>query len=183
MIGRDKAWQIVTTSIANQNLRRHMQAAEACLSRLASRFSADAEEWGLTGLLHDIDLEIVNEDFSRHARYAVEEMLAQEDITPAMRKAILAHNNFAPHDDPLSLALWCVDPATGLVVAGALMCPDRKLKSLELKSLLKRFREKRFAAGASREQMDDCVGLGLTREEFLGEVLLAMQGIDVELGL
>jgi putative nucleotidyltransferase with HDIG domain len=181
MICRGRAWEIVTGSVKNVNLRKHMLACEACLRRLAPRFGADAELWGLTGLLHDIDAEIVENDLARHAKYAAEVMLAGEDVPEELKQAILAHCGHAGLEPKLNRALYCVDPTTGLIVAAALMHPSKSLAQLELGSLCKRFREKRFAAGANREQIDSCVELGMEREEFLGECLEAMRRIAGEL--
>jgi uncharacterized protein len=183
MISREHAWEIVTKSITNLNLRKHMLACEACLRRLAPRFGGDADVWGLTGLLHDIDAEIVENDLTRHAKYAVEVMLAGEDLPDELKEAILAHNGHAGLEPKLSRALYCVDPTTGLIVAAALMHPSKSLAQLEMGSLAKRFREKRFAAGANREQIDSCVELGMDRETFLGDCLEAMRSISDELGL
>jgi len=183
MISRACAWEIVTNSVKNINLRKHMLACEACLRRLAPHFGGDADVWGLSGLLHDIDAEIVENDHARHAKYAVEVMLAGEDVPDALKDAILAHNGFAGLEVKLSRALFCVDPTTGLIVAAALMHPSKSLAGLELASLSKRFREKRFAAGANREQIDSCTELGMDRDTFLGECLEAMRSIAYELGL
>lgn len=183
MISREHAWDIVTKSVANINLRKHMLACEACLRRLAPRFGGDEAVWGLTGLLHDIDAEIVENDLARHAKYAAEVMLAGEDVPDELKQAILAHCGHTGLEPRLNRALYCVDPTTGLIVAAALMHPSKSLVQLELTSLAKRFREGRFAAGANREQIDSCVDLGMDREAFLGECLEAMRSIANELGL
>jgi predicted hydrolase (HD superfamily) len=80
-------------------------------------------------------------------------------------------------------ALYCADPLTGLITAGALIRPEKKLAAVEAKSIRKRFKEKSFAAGASREQIAACCAIGMTLEDFIALGLEAMQGISGELGL
>jgi predicted hydrolase (HD superfamily) len=80
-------------------------------------------------------------------------------------------------------ALYSSDPVTGLIVASALMHPDKKLAGLDVDFVMRRFKEKRFAAGADRDQISACSELGLSLEEFLGVAIESMQGISDELGL
>jgi predicted hydrolase (HD superfamily) len=88
-----------------------------------------------------------------------------------------------PPESLLDKSLFCADPLTGLIVAGALVRPDKKLGGLTAESLMKRFGEKRFAAGASREHIASCGTLGLELEDFVGLGLAAMQGIAGDIGL
>ncbi|HEX79005.1 MAG TPA: phosphohydrolase, partial [Dehalococcoidia bacterium] len=83
----------------------------------------------------------------------------------------------------LDKALYCADPITGLITAAALVRPDKKLSGVEPKSIRKRFKEKSFAAGASREQIASCSELGLELDEFIELSLEAMKGIAEDLGL
>jgi predicted hydrolase (HD superfamily) len=96
--------------------------------------------------------------------------------------AILAHAEKAPLSSLMDRALYAADPTTGFIVASALVRPDKDLRAVEVKSLLKRWKEKAFARGANREQMDTCTTIGLTREEFLALSLAAMQARAAELG-
>jgi len=102
-----------------------------------------------------------------------------------MCQAILRHNEAhgLPRLSPLDKALWCTDPLTGLITAAALVQPNKKLAGVTSESLLKRYKEKRFAAGADRQAIADCSQVGLTLEEFLALGLKAMQGVAGELGL
>ena len=88
-----------------------------------------------------------------------------------------------PRETLLDKALFCADPLTGLIVAAALVRPDKKLASVEAKSVRKRYKEKSFAAGASREQIALCSEIGLELDEFFELGLAAMQGIASDLGL
>jgi predicted hydrolase (HD superfamily) len=112
--------------------------------------------------------------------------LARElGASEAMAHAILCHNQAhgVPCDSPLDKALFCVDPLTGLIMAAVLVRPDKKLAGLTAKSVLKRFKENRFAAAVDREQISSCDGLGLELSEFVELGLKAMQDIAVALEL
>jgi len=181
---REEVLKAVRERVTNPNLIKHMLATEAVMRSLSRRLGEDEEEWGLAGLVHDIDVELTQDDFSRHGRLGAE--LARElGLSERICHAVLAHNEVhgVPRESLLDKALYCADPVTGLIVAAALVLPDKKLSGLTLSSLLKRFKEKRFAAGASREQISLCRELGLELEEFLSLSLEAMQGIASELGL
>ena len=181
---RNEALNFVRANVRNNNLIKHMLAAEAIMRALAKRLGEDEEEWGLTGLLHDIDIELIGDNFAEHGRRGAD-LAAEEGVSPEVCHAIMCHNwtNEVPCVTLLDKALICTDPLTGLIMAGALIRPDRKLEGLTVESLLKRFGEKRFAAGAIREQIASCKDIGLSLEEFIGIGLDAMKGIAGDLGL
>jgi putative nucleotidyltransferase with HDIG domain len=181
---REEALDSIKANIENQNTIKHMLATEAIMRALARHLSEDEEEWGLTGLLHDIDMELTEGDMNTHSRLGAD--LARElGASEAMAHAILCHNQAhgIPMETKLDKALCCADPLTGLIIAAALVRPDKKLAGVEAKSLRKRFKEKSFAAGASREQISQCADLGLELDQFLELGLEAMKGIAYELGL
>jgi len=181
---RDEALNSVKANVKNANLIKHMLATEAIMRALARRLGEDEEEWGLTGLLHDIDIELIGDSLADHGRRGAD-LAAEQGVSPRVCHAIMCHNwtNGIPCETLLDNALLCTDPLTGLITAGALIRPDRKLADLAVESLLKRFGERRFAAGASREQIAYCSAIGLDLEEFIGIGLEAMKGIADELGL
>ncbi len=174
----------IRDNVENLNLIKHMLATEAVMRALAGRFGEDEEEWALTGLMHDIDVELTEGDMDAHGKLGADlarEMGAGEAIT----HAILCHNQQlgATAGTKLDKALCCADPVTGLITAAALVRPEKKLANVELKSVRKRFKEKSFAAGANRGQIASCVELGLELDEFLELSLEAMKGIARDLGL
>lgn len=179
---RPQALELMEQTIPNANLRKHMLACEACMRALAARFGEDAESWGLAGLLHDLDYDRTANDFANHGKLTVE-MLKDKGLSQDVLHAILAHPGHVEAVSKMDQALYAVDPTTGLLVAAALMHPSKKLAAVDIPFVLKRFKEKRFAAGANREQIQSCSSLGLGLEEFLGICLGAMQGIARELGL
>jgi putative nucleotidyltransferase with HDIG domain len=181
---RKEVLDSINENVENKNLVKHMLATEAILRALARRLGEDEEEWGLTGLLHDIDVELAGGDMSSHSKLGAD--LAKElGASEAMVHAILCHNEAhgVPRETKLDKALFCVDPLTGLITAAALVRPDKKLAGLEAKSVIKRFKEKSFAAGANREQISLCSEIGLELGKFIELGLTAMQEISSDLGL
>jgi len=181
---RKEVLDSINENVENKNLVKHMLATEAIMRALARRLGEDEEEWGLTGLLHDIDVELTGGDMSSHSKLGAD--LAKElGASEAMVHAILCHNEAhgVPRETRLDKALFCVDPLTGLITAAALVRPDKKLAGLGAKSVIKRFKEKSFAAGANREQISLCSEIGLELGEFVELGLTAMQEISSDLGL
>ena len=183
-MNREKALASVKANVEDQNLIKHMLATEAIMRALAIRFGEDEDGWGLTGLLHDIDMELSQGDLNTHSKLGAD--LARDlGASEAMCSAILCHNEAhgIPCQTLLEKSLFCADPLTGLVTASALVRPDKKLAGLTTKSIMKHFKEKRFAAGAKREQITLCNEIGVELEEFVALGLEAMRGIAAELGL
>jgi putative nucleotidyltransferase with HDIG domain len=183
-VTREEVLDSIKANIENQNTIKHMLATEAIMRALARRLGEDEEEWGLTGLFHDIDLELTEGDMTTHSRLGAD--LARElGASEAMANAILCHNQAhgIPLETKLDKALYCVDPLTGLIMAAVLVRPDKKLAKVEAKSVGKRFKEKSFAAGASREQIARCTELGLELDEFIELGLGAMKKVAPQLGL
>ncbi len=181
---REEALNSIKANVGNENLVRHMLATEAIMRALASRLGEGEEEWGLTGLLHDIDMELTGGDMNLHSKLGADiarEMGAGE----AVAHAILSHNE--AHDVPLETkldkALFCADPLTGLITAAALVRPDKKLAGLEAKSVMKKFKQKGFAAAVDRQQISQCSEIGLELGEFIEMGLVAMKEIAADLGL
>lgn len=183
-MNRDEALISIRSNVKNENLIRHMIATEAIMRALAHRFGENEEEWGLAGLLHDIDVEVTGGDMTLHSKSGAE-MVKELGCNDTICHAILTHNE-AHGIDCTSLmdkALFCADPITGLITAGALVRPDKKLAGVEAKSIRKRFKEKSFAAGASRENIAKCGEIGLELDAFIELGLEAMKSVAVELGL
>jgi len=181
---RKEALNSIKANVENENLVKHMLATEAIMRALARRLGEDGEEWGLTGLLHDIDMELTEGNMATHSKLGAD-LVRELGASEAMAHAILCHNEAhgIPLETKLDKALFCADPLTGLITAAALIRPDKKLAGLEASSVIKRFKEKSFAAGANREQIALCSEIGLELDEFIELGLVAMQGIAADLGL
>jgi len=182
LLTRDLAYRLVAERIGNANLIKHVLAVEAGMRRLARELREDEEYWGLVGLVHDLDYDQTKDDEARHA-YLTCEWLGEYDLPDGMLYAIKAHPGHVPCQSALDWALYATDPATGFIVACALMHPDKKLASIDTAFMMRRFAEKRFAAGATRENMATCTHLGLEQERFLDLIREAMMSISGELGL
>ncbi len=184
MITRDEAYALVHERIGQRNLVNHCVATELIMRALAERLGCpepDVERWGIAGLVHDIDYAETADDFERHGLVSAAELegLVDEEMIHAVR----AHADKAERESPMDHALWCADPTTGFIVAAALVRPEKDLAGVEVRSLKKRWKEKAFARGASRDQMAGHEALGLEREEFLELALRAMQARAAEIGL
>lgn len=179
---RNEALQLMKKYLRNRNLQKHCLAVEAVMRRLAKGFGEDEEKWGLAGLLHDLDYDETAKDMARHG-YRTIEILKDYHLPEDVLHAILAHPGHVERKSLMDKALYCVDPVTGLIVAAALIHPEKSLAPLDARFIMNRFREKHFAKGANREQMASCTQMGLTLEQFLEISLGAMKEISNALGL
>jgi len=181
-LNREKAYDLVVEKIGVNNLLKHILAVEAGMRRLAEHLDEDVEYWGLIGLVHDLDYNETKKNHARHT-YITEKMLAEYELPDEMLYAIHAHPGHVPCRSRLDWALYSIDPATGFIVACALMHPEKKLSVLTAEFMLRRFKEKRFAAGATRENIAACSNLDLELDRFLMLVRDGMMTISAELGL
>ncbi len=152
---------------------------------LARRLGEDEEKWGLTGLLHDIDMEVTNGDPKVHALKA-EELLADLNLDEEMLDAIRMHNDEAtglPRTTLFQHALAAGETITGLIYATALVYPDKKIASVKYKSVRKRMKEKAFAASVNRDHILECEEIGIPLDEFIQISVDAMREISEDIGL
>lgn len=185
MMDREAALALIEENVKNPNLIKHMLATEACMRSMALRFGEDPAVWGLAGLLHDLDVEMTAGVESDHGKIT-SRILEERSIPQPIIQAVKAHVGLIPSEGRMERALYCCDPLTGFLVACALMVKEpvpRKISSVDVLFALRRFKEKRFAAGASREQIQSCTRLGLSLEEFLDIGIKAMSSIANVLGL
>lgn len=184
MISRENAFKLLQQHIQNANMIRHCLASEAVMRALALKLNANPEEWGIAGLLHDIDVEITNADPYKHGPYAagmLDGLLTSEAID-----AIVMHNEVATGKERTTVfqhALAAGETITGLIMATAMVYPDKKLASVKTKSITKRMKEKTFAASVKRENILECELIGISIQDFAEMSLAAMQEISNELGM
>lgn len=179
---RSEALSLVKENVKNKNLIKHMLAAEAIMRHLAEHFGEDVQTWGLAGLLHDVDYDKTKDDPEQHAVVGAK-LLEEKGLPKEVVHAVLAHAEKAERVSLMDKVLYATDPLTGLIVAAALIHPDKKLSSIDAKFVMNRFGEKSFARGANREIIQSCSEFGMELEEFISHGLKAMQGISEELGL
>lgn len=181
-MNRNKAWDVLCNYLIKESLRQHSLATALIMEKIAERLGENTEDYYLAGLLHDIDLDIIGNDLAVHALRGVE-ILKDYDIEEKILAAILAHNRHKDLETNIERALWIADPVNGLIVASALMRPDKSIANLSLKSLKKKYKSKNFAAGVSREQIEDCQLLDFNLDDFLQLAIDALAPYEKELGL
>jgi putative nucleotidyltransferase with HDIG domain len=179
---REEALVLLKSHMTNKNLIKHCLAVEACMRALAARLGHDPEPWGLAGILHDLDYEMTGMSAELHTTETVK-VLREKGIAEPIVHAVQAHAGKVPCESPMDWAIYSVDPLTGLIISAALMHPEKKLKAIDLEFLKRRYKEKSFARGARREEIEESKHLGLELDEFLSIAIAAMQGIDADLGL
>lgn len=191
-MNRDDAWRIVTEHVEQPGLRRHMLAVEAAMRHYAAKLGGDVETWGLAGLLHDYDWEI-HPTLEAHPKEGIA-LLVERGCPPEVVRAIEAHNPEGTGVDaeaPIDFALRACDEITGLVLAAALVRPSKDVRDVPLKSIRKRWKERAFAAGVDREEVERatadfsarCFDGGLELWAHAENVLSAMQGAAAALDL
>ncbi len=164
---------------------RHCLASEAVMSALAVRLSQNPEIWGLAGLLHDLDVEITEADPYIHGQKTAG-LLEGYDTDPEMRDAIAMHNEMSSGRERSTLfqhALAAGETITGLIFATTYVYPDKKLASVKPASVVKRMKEKSFAASVKRENILECEKIGIPLPEFAELCIRAMLPVSEELGL
>lgn len=181
---RQEAERLMRERVRTRNLQNHCLAVEAVMRELARYLGEDEELWGLAGLLHDIDYEETKDDPARHSLVG-SAFLAELGLPPEVVYAVKAHNEFhgLERRSNLDRALYASDPLTGLIVAAALVRPEKKLAPVDVPFLLHRFHEKSFARGANRQQIASCAEMGLTLEQFFSLGLQGMKKIAPAIGL
>lgn len=162
----------------------HCLASEAVMRRLAAHFGEDEDLWGLCGLLHDIDVELTSADPAIHGTKA-SELLAPLELPAEVTEAIAMHNEYsapATRSKLIHHALAAGETITGLIFATAMVYPDKKISSVKPKSVVKRMKEKLFAASVKRESILECERIGLSVHDFSSLAIEAMSPIEGELG-
>jgi putative nucleotidyltransferase with HDIG domain len=184
-ITREAALELVRRHLVTPNLVNHSLASEAVMRAVAVRLGEDPEKWALAGLLHDLDSDS-HPDLAFHTRETVR-ILTEIGVDGEIVEAIRLHNPTAhPGSERTSRfhhALAASETVTGLIVATALVNPERRLSAVKAKSVTKRFKEKAFARGADREIIAECELIGLPLAEFCAVSLAAMQEIAADIGL
>lgn len=197
-MNKQQAIQILEKNMQNTNLRRHCAGVGFAMAGIyeylkANNWKKDSpdnvETWEVLGILHDSDYEITKDNWNKHTLLTLD-WLEQEGIEKSdpLYLAIQSHNNKITNlRDPqtqMEWALECVDELTGFIVAVALVRPDKKLNSVKLSSITKKWKQKAFAPGVHREQIEQCIEkLGIPLETFIQITLKSMQDRSEELGL
>jgi len=181
---RDEALALVREFVKNENLVKHMLSVEAAMRFYAEKFGEDVEAWGLLGLIHDFDWEI-HPTLEEHPLKGAQ-ILRERGVPEDIIQDILSHGigTGVPRDTLRRKALMACDEITGLITAVALVRPSRSLLDLEASSVKKKWKDKAFAAGTDRAEMEQAAReFGVDIWEHTANVILAMRRIAPELGL
>lgn len=181
---RDEALVLVREHVKNESLVKHMLCVEAAMRFYAEKFGEDVEKWGLAGLLHDFDWEI-HPTLEQHPQDGAP-ILRQRGVDEEIIRAIQSHADHTgvPRQTRMEKALFACDEITGLVTAVALVRPSHSLYDLEVSSVKKKWKDKTFAAGANRADIENSAAeFGLDLWEHVGNVIQAMRKIAPDLGL
>ncbi len=179
-----EAHEMLEEWIKDENLRKHALAVEAAMRAYARRFGEDEDKWAVVGLLHDLDYERYP-DLKDHP-FKTAEYLRGKGYPEELIEAILAHaeHTEVKRDTNLKKAIFAIDELTGFIVAVALVRPSRKILDVEVKSVIKKLKERSFAAGVNREIIrKGAEELGVSLEEHIEIILNAMKDISEKLGL
>ncbi|MBL7058465.1 hypothetical protein ISS03_03945 [Patescibacteria group bacterium] len=156
----------------------------------AKKLGEGEEEWGIIGLLHDIDWDLTKNDEENHC-IKCQEILKQAGASDFLIETIVSHgyaNDLIPtlkekeRNTNIQHCLVAAETLTGIIIASTLMQPDKKLASVKLSSLKKKFKNKKFAAKCNRDLIMECEKAGIPLDEFLEIGLIALQEISDELG-
>ncbi len=181
---REAALAIVTEFVKSENLIRHMLAVEAGMRAYAIRFDESPDDWALPGLLHDFDWEI-HPNLDEHPMKGAP-ILRERGVPEDVIRCIQSHapRTGVPREKPMDRALFAVDELTGLITACALVRPSKSLHDLTAKSVKGKWKDKAFAAGVDRSDIElGARELGVELTEHITVVIEAMRSIAGELGL
>ena len=161
---------------------RHLVSVEGVMRALSRRFGENEETWALTGLFHDLDQDITDSDPSRHALQAAE-WLREVAVDELVINGVLAHNFEENRTDLMSKAIVHADAVAGLLVAAALVRPERSA-GMKVSSVKKKLKERAFAPGVNRDEVTSVeASIGITVDELVGSGIEGLQGVAAEIGL
>ena len=161
---------------------RHLISVEGVMRSLARRFDEDQDLWGLTGLFHDLDQDHTGDDGAQHARMAAE-WLREAGIDERVVNGVLAHAYEEYRTDRMSLAVVHADAVAGLLVAAALVRPE-KATGMKVSSVKKKLKERSFAPGVNREEVTDVEErIGLPLDEFIAVSIEGLQEVGPQIDL
>ncbi len=192
MISREESLNLVTSWTENKNLVKHMLAVESAMRGLAHKFQeenpndqVDEEMWGIAGLLHDADYDKYPE---KHPQIIIDELIKRNEdqsLIDAIRAHAWKYNGFETEPKTkMEWSLYCCDELTGLIIAVALVRPEKMISVVTVDNVLSKWKKLDFAKGVNRDQIGLCEEkLGIKLTDFIDIVLKSMQSISSELGL
>src|SRR5919205_2122530 len=181
---REQAWDLFCEWTASPSLRRHVLAVEACMRAYARRLGGEEEQWGLVGLLHDLDYERFPDASTGHPRMGMAE-LERQGFTPEFVRAVASHADYldVPRETPMEKALYAVDELSGFIMACAYVRPQG-IHGMTPRSVKKKMKTPAFAAAIDRDALRaGAEDLGVDFDEHLAFVIAALEERSTELAL
>jgi len=179
---RDEAWELLCEHTKGDSLRKHGLAVEAAMRYFAAKFGEDEEVWGVTGLLHDFDYERDPQGHPQNGK----PILEQAGLPGPIVHAIQSHGDHTgiPRVTAMEKSLYAVDELTGFVTAVALVRPSKAVRDVDAPAVRRKMKDKAFARAVSRDMMQKgAEDLGIPFDELVGEIVIALDRVSVELGL
>ncbi len=189
-ISSQRANELVEKYVSNKITKLHLRETEIIMRALANRLGEDEDTWGIVGLLHDIDWDLTKDNSTEHC-IKCQSILKEEGVSDFITETVISHgyaNDSIPglkdksRTTVIQHLLVAAETLTGLIIASALMTPDKKLASLSLESLKKKFKNKKFAERCDRTLILECEKAGIPLDEFLQIGLTSLQNRAQELG-
>lgn len=181
---REEAYQLLTEYNKSDNLIKHALAVEGVMRYMARKLGEDEEKWGVIGLVHDLDYEKFPEEHCQKS----EEILKEKGWPEQYIRAVVSHgwglcSNVEPQTE-LEKVLYAIDELTGLVVTTALVHPSKSIMDVKVKSVKKKWKDKRFAAGVNRSVIEQGAQmLGMEVTDLIADTIAGMQEVAEEIGL
>jgi putative nucleotidyltransferase with HDIG domain len=181
---REQAWALLREYNTEERHLKHALAVEATMRYMARKHGADEEEWGIIGLVHDLDYERFPDEHCKRSEVILREQGWPDDWV----RAVISHGFGLCSDvEPQSLlekTLFAVDELTGLVAATALVRPSRSVLDMKAKSVKKKWKDKHFAAGVDRSIIEQGAAmLGVDLGDLITDVIMGMREVAAEIGL
>lgn len=191
MISREKAQELLDKYVKTDWIKLHSRETEVIMRELAKICGENEELWGLSGLLHDLDMDLIDVSNPKEHGYKTAEILKKEvgpDIPDEMMRAIKSHcENLGfidvKQESKLDYALAAAENLSGFLVACALVMPDKKIASVKRDSVIKKLKKKDFARKVNRESIYDIKEAGISLEKLVDTALTALKEISEEIGL
>ncbi len=181
---REEAYQLLTEYNKSDNLIKHALAVEGVMRYMARKWGEDEEKWGVIGLVHDLDYEKFPEEHCQKS----EEILKEKGWPEQYIRAVVSHgwglcSNVEPQTE-LEKVLYAIDELTGLVVTTALVHPSKSIMDVKVKSVKKKWKDKKFAAGVNRSVIEQGAQmLGMEISDLIADTIAGMQEVAEEIGL
>jgi len=181
---REEAFELLCRHNTSESLIKHALAVEAVMRAMARKSGEDEEKWGVIGLVHDLDYEKFPEEHCRKSAQILREAGWPEEYI----RAVVSHGwGICSDVEPSSLlekTLYAIDELTGLVATSALVRPSRSVLDLEARSVKKKWKDKRFAAGVNREVIEKGAALlGVDLTQLITDTIAGMRTVAREIGL